>query len=223
MICLERPTKVANSDVDLLASTNRVLVRKDLHPALQYLLLKAMRNVHRGAGPFNALGEFPAEQPNGLPLSPTAQVFYRSGPLFWERYTSFWLSSLLSRMMFFMIPVLVALIPIFGYAPRLYRWVYLRRIEQLHRALGRLERDLNRGTSSLTVDQERHMAEIRSAVLSLKVPRSFEVDLHRLRIHLHMLQKELSGRGAGLRPKGGQFEPHQLSRVIQEPAEKRAT
>ena len=79
-----------NSDVDLLASRNRLLVRKDLHPALQYLLLEAMREVHWPAGPFNRLGEFPAEQPNDLPLSPTAEAFYRSGPTFWQRYTSFW-------------------------------------------------------------------------------------------------------------------------------------
>src|SRR6266487_2114182 len=32
---------IPNSDVDLLASRNRLLVRKDLHPALQYLLLEA--------------------------------------------------------------------------------------------------------------------------------------------------------------------------------------
>ena len=188
---------VPSSDVDLLASRNRLLVRKDLHPALQYLLLEAMREVHRGAGPFNALGEFPAEQPNDLPLSPTAQVFYRSGPLFWERYTSFWVSSLLSRTMFFIIPVLVALIPILGYAPRLYRWVYLRRIDQLHRALGRLERDLDQTTTRGAIDEEGRMAEIRSAVLALKVPRSFELDLDRLRIHLHMVEEELRGTVVG--------------------------
>jgi len=96
----------------------------------------------------------PGGQPNDLALSPTAQVFYRSGPLFWERYTSFRLSSLLSRIMFFIIPLLVALIPILGYAPRLYRWVYLRRIDQLHRALGRIERDLEQSTSRCTHDRE---------------------------------------------------------------------
>jgi hypothetical protein len=37
---------IPNSDVDLLASRNKLLVRKDLHPALQYLLLEAMREVH---------------------------------------------------------------------------------------------------------------------------------------------------------------------------------
>jgi hypothetical protein len=194
---------IPTSDVDLLASGNRLLVRKDLHPALQYLLLEAMRDVHRRAGPFNALGEFPAEQPNDLPLSPTAQVFYRSGPLFWEHYTSFWLSSLLSRTMFFIIPVLVALIPILGYAPRLYRWIYVRRIDQLHRALGRLERHLEQSTTRCTDDQERRMAEIRSAVLALKVPPSFEVDLHRLRVHMHMVQEELRAMGASSLPATG--------------------
>ena len=52
---------IPNSDVDLLASRNRFLVRKDLHPALQYLLLEAMREAQWPAGPFNRLGEFPAE------------------------------------------------------------------------------------------------------------------------------------------------------------------
>ena len=54
---------IPNSDVDLLALRNRLLVRKELHPALQYLLLEAMREVHSAPGPFNRFGEFPAENP----------------------------------------------------------------------------------------------------------------------------------------------------------------
>ena len=84
---------IPNSDIDLLAFRSRVLVRNDLHPALQFLLLEAMREVHTPPGPFNRFGEFPAEQPNDLPLSPTAEAFYHSGPTFWQRYTSFWFSS----------------------------------------------------------------------------------------------------------------------------------
>ena len=121
---------IPNSDVDLLASRNRLLVRKELHPALQYLLLEAMREVHWPAGPFNRLGEFPAEQPNDLPLSPTAQAFYRSGPSLWQRYTSFWLTSLLNRIAFFVIPVVLALIPIIGFALTSFRWLQIRRSER---------------------------------------------------------------------------------------------
>jgi hypothetical protein len=84
-----------------------------------------------------ALGEFPAEQPNDLPLSATAEAFYRSGPLFWQRYTSFWISSLLSRIVFFVIPVLAALIPVVGFTLSFYRWLHIRRAGRLYRALGK--------------------------------------------------------------------------------------
>jgi hypothetical protein len=188
---------IPNSDVDLLASRNRLLVRKDLHPALQYLLLEAMREVHWPAGPFNRLGEFPAEQPNDLPLSPTAEAFYRSGPTFWQRYTSFWLSSLLSRITFFIIPVIVTLIPLIGFAPRIYRWLYVRRIDQLHRTLGNLERELAQSADTpRLVEYQKRIAEIESDVRLVRVARAFEVDLQRLKAHLRMVQEDVRRMGA---------------------------
>jgi hypothetical protein len=190
---LDLSRDIPNSDVDMLASRNRLLVRKDLHPALQYLLLEAMREVHWPAGPFNRLGEFPAEQPNDLQLSPTAEAFYRSGPTFWQRYTSFWLASLLNRIAFFIIPVIVTLIPLISFAPRIYRWLYVRRIDQLHRALGNLERELahNPDTSRLA-DYLGRIAEIENDVRLLRVARAFEVDLLRLRAHLRLVQEEVT-------------------------------
>lgn len=184
---------IPNSDIDLIATRNRLLVRKDLHPALQYLLLEAMREVHWPAGTFNRLGEFPAEQSNDLPLSPTAEAFYRSGSTFWQRYTSFWLSSLLSRIVFFVIPVVAAMIPVAGFALPFYRWLHNHRIDQLHRDLGKLERELTQdaGKSRLAEYQAR-IAEIEFAVRSLRVARSFEVNLHRLRIHLRIVQEDIS-------------------------------
>ncbi len=183
---------IPDSDIDLLASRNRLLVRKDLHPALQYLLLEAMREVHWAPGPFNRLGEFPAEQPNDLPLYPTAAVFYRSGPTFWQRYTSFWFTSLLNRIVFFVIPVAAMLIPVIGFAPRFFRWLYVRRINRLHRALGNVERELAQSADRCRfVEYQTRIAEIESAVRLLKVARPFEVDLQRLRIHLRMVQEDI--------------------------------
>jgi TRAP-type uncharacterized transport system substrate-binding protein len=183
---------VPDADVNLLASGNSLLVRKDLHPALQYLLLEAIREVHSAPGPFNRLGEFPAEQPNDLPLSLTAQSFYRSGPTFWQRYTSFWLTSLVNRILFFVVPVVAALIPVLGFASRLYRWLAVRRVVQLHRALGELERELTQSGDKVQLAQRQaRLSEIESAIRTLKVAPQFQVDLHRLRIHLHMVQDHL--------------------------------
>ncbi len=184
---------IPGTDIDLIASRNRLVVRKELHPALQYLLLEAMREVHSASGPFNRIGEFPAEQPNDLPLSPTAEAFYRSGPTFWQRYTSFWLTSLLNRIVFFVIPVVVVLIPVLGFASRLYRWLYVRRLHRLHRALGNLERELAHGADgSRSVEYQARITEIESAVRSLRLPRRFEVDLQRLRVHLRMVQEDVA-------------------------------
>jgi hypothetical protein len=149
--------------------------------------------VHWPAGIFNRLGEFPAEQPNDLPLSPTAEAFYRSGPSFWQRYTSFWFTSLLNRIVFFVIPVVAAMIPVIGFALPFYRWLYIRRIDQLHRALGKLERELTQGADkSRLLEYQMLIAEIESAVRLLKVARPFEADLHRLRIHLRMVQEDVT-------------------------------
>jgi NMT1-like family len=192
---------IPSSDIDLLASSNKVLVRKDLHPALQYLLLEAMREVHSGPGPFNRLGEFPAEQPNDLPLSPTAEAFYRSGPTFWQRYTSYWLTSLLNRFVFFVIPVVVMLIPLIGFfGPRFYRWLHVHRIDQLHRTLGNLERDLEHSAdTSRIVEYQARFAEIESDTRSLKVGRAFVVDLQLLRFHLRMVQEHVGRMAAANR------------------------
>ena len=179
---------IPDRDVDLLAFRSRVLVRRDLHPALQYLLLEAMREVHWAPGPFNRLGEFPAEQPNDLPLSPTAQAYYRSGSTFWQRYTSFWLASLVNRLVFFVIPIIALLIPVLGLAPRFYRWLRVRRINRLHRALGEIEYAKAQGDSLRPTS----LAEIEGAVQSLSMPRGFEIDLHRLKAHLRMVQEDVA-------------------------------
>jgi TRAP-type uncharacterized transport system substrate-binding protein len=195
------PRDIPNADTDLLALRNRVLVRKDLHPALQYLLLKAMREVHAAPGPFNALGAFPAEQPNDLPLSPTAEAFYHSDPSFWQRYTSFWLTSLVNRIVFFVIPIVAMLIPVIGFAPRFYRWLYIRRIGRFHRALGKLERELDRDADAARIlEYQTRLAEIESAVRLLKVARPFEFDLQILRMHLRMAQEAVGRMGVGNTP-----------------------
>jgi uncharacterized protein len=156
------------------------------------LLLEAMRKVHSPPGSFNRLGEFPAEQPNDLPLSPTAEAFYRSGPPYWQRYMSFWLASLLSRVLFFIIPIFAPMIPLINILPRLYRWLNIHRIDHFHRVLGNLERDIAQiPNKSKLRGYGVRIAEIESAVNQLKVARPFEVDLQRLRIHLRMVQEDI--------------------------------
>jgi hypothetical protein len=88
--------------------------------------------------------------------------------------------------------VVAALIPIIGFASRLYRWLALRRIVRMHRALGGLEHELAQSEDKAHLAQHQaRLSEIESAVGKLKIAPPFEVDLHRLRIHLRMVQDQI--------------------------------
>lgn len=189
LISLERDEP--REDIHLLATSNSVLVRKDLHPALQYLLLDAMHEFHSPPGAFHRQGEFPAVQPQDLPLSQQAERYYRSGRPWLYSYAPFWAAVLLDRMVFLLIPVLIALIPVLRYAPALYRWLHRRRIWRLHREIAELDAELARDGAH---DARERIARLESRVRSLSVPLPFEDEIYHLRNHLALMRERLTRR-----------------------------
>lgn len=105
--------------------------------------------------------------------------------MFWQKYVSFWLDSLLSRVMFFVIPIVVVMIPVLRIAPRIYRGLRLRPVNRLHRELGQLEREIESGTSDF--DRPEQLDAIEQAIRGLHVGSLHEADVHRLRFHLTTL------------------------------------
>jgi len=85
-------------DVQMLAIEASLVVRKELHPALQYLLLEAASEVHGGPEVFHRAGRFPAPEAFDLPLSHHAQEFYKSGLPFVYRYLPLWLAGMAERL-----------------------------------------------------------------------------------------------------------------------------
>jgi hypothetical protein len=65
-------------------------VSKDLHPAIQYLLLNAATKIHSGPSIFNHANAFPAAEAIDIPLSDEALRFYKSGLPFLHDYYSGW-------------------------------------------------------------------------------------------------------------------------------------
>src|SRR5262249_30023613 len=80
------------TDVDVIAPRASLIVRRDLHPAIQYLLLDAATQIHSAPSIFDQYGRFPAAQRDDLPLSRDALQFYKSGMPFLQRYLPFWLA-----------------------------------------------------------------------------------------------------------------------------------
>ena len=77
------------NDIVLIATTNAVLVRKDIHPALIDLLAQAIVETHGKPGFFQQAGEFPKMADPEYLVAPAAVDFYRNGASFLNRYLPF--------------------------------------------------------------------------------------------------------------------------------------
>ena len=139
--------------VTLFAPKASLVVRKDLHPAIQSLLLDAAEQVHSGPGIFHQTRQFPAAEAVDLPLSDEARQYYRSGRPFLQRHLPFWLAVAIGRLLVFLIPLVGVMYPLFRLMPALYAWNVRRRIVRMYRDLKDLEKDgtspgaLRRGSS----------------------------------------------------------------------------
>jgi hypothetical protein len=135
------------ADINLIGTTNAVLVRNDLHPQIVYLLTQALMEVHGDAGPFKSAGEFPAQRDPEYPMADTARDFYRSGPTFLNRYLPFWIVNYMQRAVALLVAATAVLVPIFGFMPRLFTWFREQSLRKLYRRLRDVEEALQREVS----------------------------------------------------------------------------
>ena len=129
-------------DTPLIASKASLAVRRDVHPALQFLLLRAATEVHSRPGAFQRAGEFPAAEGIDLNLSEEAREFYRSGPTFLERSLPFWLAEFMQRLLILILPIAGIIYPLWSLAPKVYYWLMRRRLSPMYRELRLIERGL---------------------------------------------------------------------------------
>jgi TRAP-type uncharacterized transport system substrate-binding protein len=187
------------SDVFLIAPKANLVVRRDLHPALQYLLLEAAQQVHSGPGMFQKAGQFPAAESIDLPLSDEARQFYRSGRPFLQRHLPFWLAVLIGRLLFLLIPVAGVLYPLARVFPALYDWQVQRRIYRLYGELRFLEYDLDSLGAGRSIDELiSRLDRIEEKANRIRVPVSYANMLYTLREHIALVGERLEKfRGTG--------------------------
>jgi hypothetical protein len=180
-------------DVQLLAAKASLLVRKDLHPAIQYLLLDAAAMTHGAAGIFNRAGQFPAAEPNDLPLSQTALQYFRSGLPWLQRNLPFWLASIASQLLVLLIPLVGVIYPIFRLLPALFDWSMQRRIFHLYGELRFLEADIDKlGTRHAGPDLHARLEQLEQRANHMHVPQAFAHMVYTLRLHIGIVRKRIT-------------------------------
>jgi TRAP transporter TAXI family solute receptor len=180
------------SDAVLFALKASLVVRQDLHPAIQYLLLDAAQKVHSGPGIFHKTGHFPSAEAIDLPLSDEARDFYRSGRPFLQRHLPFWLAVLIGRLLILIIPVAGLIYPLVRFFPGLYGWEMRRRIFRVYGELRFLEQDLeSRRGGQITGDLTARLDRLEEKANSLRVSLYYSNMLYTMRSHIRLVRESL--------------------------------
>lgn len=180
------------TDVQLLAPKASLVVRSDLHPAIQYLLLEAATQIHSEPGVFRSAGQFPAPESTGIPLSTHARQFYKTGSPFLQRHLPFWLAVFVQQLLVLLVPVFGFLYPLMRFSPVIYGWAQRRRIYSLYSELKTLEDGLtsDRAQQSESFIERLDGLEDRASRLSL--PKSYRPLLYELRLHISVVRQRIS-------------------------------
>ena len=184
-------------DIKVLAPTANLIVRDDLHPALQMLLLQAAAEVHGKTGFFQDAGEFPAYKDQMLPLSAEAARYYKSGPPFLQRYLPFWLAVLVDRLIVLLVPIVALLIPLLKVAPAIYTWRVRSKVFRCYGELKFLEDDLTHHFDPARLDDyHQRLDALDAEAVELRVPLGFTDLVYTLREHVNLVRGILDKREA---------------------------
>jgi hypothetical protein len=176
----------------VIAPTASLIVRRNLHPAIQYLLLDAATQIHSAPNIFDRYGRFPAAQRDDLPLSPDALQFYKSGTPFLQRYLPFWLAVLTSRLLIILIPVAGVLYPLLRLAPTLYFWMVRRRVFRLYGELRIIEGEVERAGGAVTGDILERLQRLDDRAEQMHVPLGIASILYTLRTHIALITTRIA-------------------------------
>ena len=182
-----------SEDLVLVGPTVELVVRKDLNPTISDLLLEIAQEVHGKASLLQKRGEFPTPLEHEIKISEDAQRFYKSGKSFLNRAVgSFWLASIINRVLVVFVPLIVVLIPVIRFFPTAFKLSIRLKFFHYYRRLLRLEKE-----ALVPMPPERietllaQVQEIEESVHNLKVPASLGDAYYGLRSHIILVREKL--------------------------------
>lgn len=183
---------IPNSNKMILSTTTDLIARKDLHPAIQFLLMKAAAEINGVGGFFSEPGEFPRFNNTGIPRSEVATEYYAKGSPYLQRHLPFWLAELIDRLILVIMPFAALAYPIIISLPK-YRFRRMnRKIWTAYTQLKELEMSIMFGYDPKKYDDYlSRLKEIEHQSAKLKIYGSVGADYFRHRQHIHFVRSIL--------------------------------
>jgi hypothetical protein len=183
------------TDVPLIGSTAKVLVRSDLHREIVQLLLQTMVEAHGARAIFQRSGEFPNGTDTEYPIAPAVIDFYKNGPSFMQRHLPLWLSVHAQRAIAVLVTAIAVGFPLFRFLPLAYNWITRRRLFYWYAKLKALETSFDADPMDMHLAEKRaEIGRIEDAVSHIRIPLTFSDQVYNLRSHIDIVRRKIGSR-----------------------------
>jgi len=179
-------------DIKMIAPTTQLLIDKNLHPAIQLLFYKLLKN-QWWTFIFSQYGEFPAFMESTVPESPVAKHFYEKGTPFLMSYLPFWLAEFLDRIFILMLPLFAFAYPIIKSMPS-YRLSRARsKMNEVYGALKFFEENLiSNFDPALSDHYVNTIDQIDQHAKTLRIPKALGGEYYSLRTNIDFVRNMIS-------------------------------
>lgn len=148
-----------NRNIDILASTVTLLVEADTHPVVQWLFLKAAKEIGGSYDQFFAKpGFFPAHLDDSVALSPIAKQYYSSGFPAVLTYFPLWLGVLIDRFWVLILTLLALGLPLIKLIESIRNFPAKKLLTEYYQDLWNIELKIIHATSAEATRQ--HLKDI---------------------------------------------------------------
>ena len=183
------------SDVQLVATTNSVLVRRDLHPATVRLLAQALVKTHGGGGLFQKPGEFPTLTDDEYTMSADAVDYYKNGSPILERYLPARMVPYFQRFLAVLLAALAVVYPVYSLAPGLMKSFIEWRLSGTYRRLREIDASLHDDSTAPQVDAlDAELSDIGREIAKFGIPNRNSEMYFSIKTNLQYVQDRVKAR-----------------------------
>ncbi len=184
--------------IDLVAVTAALVVRRETHPAMAYLLAEVASQVHDDQSLLGRMTDEERARDPEFEVADAAMRYYRHGAPFLHRHFPFWVADVLERALLWGVPFAAVLFPLLGGLYRLHQWRVRRQIERWYHRLMAIEGNVANALDTTDYDGlRRRLQALAQEVRSARVPASHTDQVFQLLEHLRAVGDELAFASAG--------------------------
>lgn len=191
---LELGSNLPPRDVTMASLQTHLLVRPDVHPALQRALLNAAVELHEEPAFLQRHGQFPTYSSSDFPLSSTAKKFSQGNVPLLETLLPYRKAQWAALLLFAVLPIVALTILILAWIPRWFDWKVNSALHHFYGDLKFLESEMENVAATnpmgLRMLIER-LDAIEQRVVTMDLPNEFSDRWYTLREHLAAAQERM--------------------------------